>query len=589
MAFAIALFDDPQARQELAAKWLSACQEVYGAGARQELIDDDRLCATVGEDGSLVRHGDGCLVISGRLDGAGAATLTGEESASRTELVESWARDGGKRLSRMAGSYSLAMYDQAAGRLGLARDRFGTRPLFYLRQPSATFVSTDLAPLVRMSPALEVDPGALLLHVRFRFNVSHQHLLSSIRQVQSATMVSLDRQGGEVAERYWEIPFDPASNGSLDEWVRKTHQAFHEFFDTEGLTGEPAGILLSGGVDSAVIAGAARECCSSVIGYVARFGEGEAEEARRAVAVADHLGIPCHVIDFDESRIEGDLRRVVSALGEPPLHQNNLALLQLYERAARDVGTVLQGDAAEMLFGLADSRRVPQFARKRLLAERVLPRAPRAWASRLLKRGDSSQAWRVARILGTDVSDWALGLDGIDYTPPVRRVAEGAWEEAGSPFPYAELLEAYPDFDDGLQAYQARTSLQASLDRHYRLSSLCGVRSIAPFVSEPLVGVACRLPRSLRFLDTSRPVVKALCDRIAHPDVSGWKKRGFEVPWRDRWLHGPLAGLLGGPTDYDGVREVLPPGFCDEAWRTLDPEALWLLMTLRISVREALA
>lgn len=585
MGFALAFFQTAEARRTLEGQWREACSDAGGPTADGMSLDSAELSVMTWGDARLIQCDGITQVASLRAPGDSSGSDLGRGGTAGQfrpeDALGSWRDDGAATLAGLRGSFTLARHDASDGSLTLARDRFGTRPLFYCRRPGAVFASTDPQLLMRVLAGRNIDQGALLRSLRFRFNVEVQHLISGLEQVLAAGLVRFDADGRVSPHHYWNIPFNPESEGSLDHWVARTHAAFREFFRVERLEDQSVGVLLSGGVDSAVIAGAARECCREVTGYVARFRDGNDEEACRALAVAENLGITCHVIDFDEGRIEADLPRIVAALGEPPLHANNLVLLQLYERAARDVGVVLQGDAAEMMFGLADSRRVPQFAGKQALAERFLPHSFRLWMGRTLKQGDASARWRLARILENTPREFTLTLDEIRYSPAIRRIVEAAWQDARVNFPFSEMLDHYPDFDDGLQAYQSSTFLQCSTDRHYRLAQLAGVESIAPFISTPLVDVATRLPRRLRFTDTARPVVKALCDRIAHPEVSGWKKLGFPVPW-SRWMKGPLVGLLGEPADYDELAKDLPPGFVATAWEARDVEALWFLMTLRI-------
>ena len=581
MGFGIAAYRSQEARDIWGRKWRAVMESVLPSATAMEVGDATRPATLICDAKVVTCHESGrtLAIEHGGLPGTRSGSAP---DISAEQVLRKWYPDASASLATLDGPFALALYDAPHGALSLARDRFGTRPVYYVDLPDVIFAATDVAALLELLPDRSIDRSALLLSIRFRFNVMQQHLFSSIRKVQAASHVKLGRFGEENISAYWELSFDPEPDGTLDEWAGYTRDGFRKFFEAERLQDETVGILLSGGVDSAVIAAAAKESCRNVIAYVAKFAD-SSEEASRAQAVAEHLGIRCNVIEFQEDQIRDDLQAIVKGLGEPPLHANNLVLLQLYKRAAQDVSIVLQGDAAEMLFGLADSMRVPQFARKRRVAEVLVPRKIRKSAANHLTRWDSSLCWRTARVLERDVRQFALSLDEIRYSSAVRRVAEPAWTDAGIDFPYAELLDSYSHFDDGLQAYQARTFLQASTDRHYRLAQMAGVESMGPFLSGPLVAVASKLPRSLRFTDTARPVVKKLCDQIAHPEVSRWKKLGFPVPWAT-WLEGPLAGAAGNPAEHQFLEDerVLPPGFLAAAWQANDKEGKWLASSLRM-------
>jgi asparagine synthetase B (glutamine-hydrolysing) len=82
------------------------------------------------------------------------------------------------------------------------------------------------------------------------------------------------------------------------------------------------------------------------------------------------LGLPLEEVEFDTRRLLDDFHRVLDLLEESPRNPNNLVLIQLYEAMARSgIDCALNGDGAEMLLGLADTRRVGRFARKHRMSD----------------------------------------------------------------------------------------------------------------------------------------------------------------------------------------------------------------------------
>lgn len=584
MSLIVAFFSEPGAKERWQKAWSGTEVQLSKLGfAEDQSHDDAGIRVWLAGSGCSAMAGQDYLgIIEGHLDSDVGANRDYAPSQAMSRLVASLRQKGHEAFSSNRGRFSAVIVDRATQSVWCARDSFGRSPLFVARMPGVVLTSSDIRAMRLLLGSYDaLNKKALQRLLRFRFNVGSEHLFEPIIQVPAAHALRVDRHGIDI-RRHWTIPFDPEADGSLQDWVNQTADAFGSFFQTEGLNDEPVGILLSGGVDSAVIAGMAKRHCREVKCYVARFPGYDDTEARRAVAVAERLEIPCEVVEFDETRIAQDLPRIVSAIGEPPLHPNNLVLLQLYEKAsADDVKMVLQGDAAEMLFGLADTTRVAQFARKRAIAEALVPAALRFRIGHALKATNSSLLWRVARPLFTDLREFQLCLDEIYYSLPVKRIVHSAAPAFDAAHPWADLLDAYPDPGDGLQAYQAFTYLQASTDRHAVLARLSGTESVAPFLSESVLAVATALPRHLRYLGQARPVIKALCDQVAHPDVTRWPKLGFPVPWSE-WLNGRLRNLLGTASEYEFLRDALPPGYLEAAWGTMDREALWFLMTLRI-------
>jgi hypothetical protein len=189
---------------------------------------------------------------------------------------------------------------------------------------------------------------------------------------------------------------------------------------------------------------------------------------------------------------------------------------------------------------------------------------------------------RLARLLLWDATTRAARLDVIGYALPVQRVVPSMMSSEVPGFLPGGIFSQYQDFADALQAYQASTFLVPSLVRHDRLSQPAGLEVESPFLRAPVVDLALRLPRSLRYLDGSKPVLRALCDRYLPPEVSRWPKLGFPVPWqgwvREAFPRGTCPAPRLGP--------LLPEGFLMVAEAAGDAEALWTAATLEALVEE---
>jgi asparagine synthase (glutamine-hydrolysing) len=108
-----------------------------------------------------------------------------------------------------------------------------------------------------------------------------------------------------------------------------------------------AAVALSGGVDSALVAALAR-LPAVVVGL-----EGS-HDRRRALALAEKLGIPCDAVSVTEREVEGALQEVVALLGNPNPVDASIAATEVFvARWAEEQGIhrVLTGQGADELFG----------------------------------------------------------------------------------------------------------------------------------------------------------------------------------------------------------------------------------------------
>ncbi len=199
-----------------------------------------------------------------------------------------------------------------------------------------------------------------------------------------------------------------------------------------------------------------------------------------------------------------------------------------------------------------------------------------------MRRFDGGWATRLSKVLTWDPVEYAAMLDAVGYSRAVRRTLEASETGSSPGFLPLEYFSRSEDFSDALQAYQLYTFAAVSLVRHDRLAQPFGLSSESPFLRAPIIDLACRLPRELRYLDGSKPVLKALCDLYLPPEVSRWPKLGFPVPWQ-AWMRDALPE---GVAATGVLNEVLPPGWLEAANASYDAEALWTALTLQAAIVE---
>ncbi|MFM7783628.1 MAG: asparagine synthase-related protein [Gammaproteobacteria bacterium] len=488
-------------------------------------------------------------------------------------------------LLALQGSFATLFCPASRDGMQVARDRFGAVPVYYVDTPAFLAVSTRLACLLPFADERRLGRGALLESLRFRWITGRHTLCAGVSLLGAGESLTWSRTTGGLQLKTW-APLEFTAEGpeEMDAQSQLLASALREAIGFAiGSSRKPA-ILLSGGVDSSVIAAFAREVRPDVQCFIARVPGDGVEELRRARFVSERLQLPLHEIEFDDSRIGHDLMKLVELLEEPPRNPNSLVLMQLY-RAMQQTGVdvALNGDGAEMLLGLADTRRVARFDAKRRSAA-VLPAGLRRGLALLLRQLDQSAAWRIARILDTTTSDFAAALDEIDYPPAIRRELRvwGGEDLRAASCPRADLLRnpaTTAAFEDALHGFQCLTTLLSTQRRHECIARAANIEAVTPFVHSSVLSFARQLPRALRYTDRSRPVLKRLCDDHVHPDVARWEKLGFSVPWAG-WLAGSLSATLEDALQSPALQALLPRQLLRAGANGVSAEWNWTLLTL---------
>jgi len=241
------------------------------AANRTEQFDEDWVLAFSlhGEDRPLsasrrwAERGGVCAFFYGLLfDREILAKSYGGASpnASDAELVLSAYEQGGdEALSRLRGSFVVAVKDRARGRTIVARDPIGTHPLFYVETGSQIlFAASQQALLGQPGVSRALNRAALADHIAMRWPVPEETFFASVRRVPPGWRAVLSR-GRLDFEHYW----NPFPEDRPIQWLDEAETArFDDLFDRavdRCLAARPTAIFLSGGLDSISVAAVATD------------------------------------------------------------------------------------------------------------------------------------------------------------------------------------------------------------------------------------------------------------------------------------------------------------------------------------------
>lgn len=320
----------------------------------------------------------------------------GFRSNSDTEvLLYAYAHWGTAFLRRLRGMFAFALWDAQRGRLLLARDFFGIKPLYYARWREGIAFASEIPALLRLPQvSRKVNPSRLYSYLRFGLtDYGEETLLSGIYQLPPAHYLEIDigNLHLEGPTAYWNIDLSQRSSLSFEEAKNRLRELFLESVRLHLRSDVPVGATLSGGVDSSSIVSAVRHLRPSeelhVFSYVA--DDPRVSEESWINVVAKQARVVIHRVRISPEEMVQDLDHIIQAQGEPFGSTSIYAQYRVF-RAIREGGikVVLDGQGAdEMLAGydayvsarlasLIKQRRFSEASRLALNAvERLGPRA----------------------------------------------------------------------------------------------------------------------------------------------------------------------------------------------------------------------
>jgi asparagine synthase (glutamine-hydrolysing) len=437
-------------------------------------------------------------------------------------------------LAELDGMFALAILDRRAGRLVLARDRAGEKPLFTTRVGGEWWFASEIGALLS-SPAVRrtLDAVALSAFLRDGYIREPATPFAEIQKVPAGTTLMI--AGRCVASaRYWEPRTDePAAPAPFDDLLCAA-------VARQVRADVPVGVFASGGLDSSLLAALAADVVGTarLRTFAVGFPDPSYDERRFAARLAATLGTPHASVEVADDQVPEALD-TLAATGEPIGDPAAVPTLALARAARPSVTVVLSGEGADELFGgyptyvghrLAPAwMRLPRALRHATRAAiGTLPASERGVSLEMLLRRfvDAAELPTIERHLRW----FANGL------PPDALRFAGWTPTPAKPGPRADPVAAAMLLD---YAGPLRERLLVKVDRATMRASL---EARAPYLDPAVTRAAMAAGGThVRGLRTKR-LLREVARRRLPPFILRRRKRGLSVPV-GRWLKGPLAAL----------------------------------------------
>jgi asparagine synthase (glutamine-hydrolysing) len=458
-------------------------------------------------------------------------------TASDTEvLLHLYRRDGDAFLHRLEGMFAFALWDGRAGRLLLARDRLGIKPLYTLEHGGRLYFASEIKAFHAVPGfTFQVSEAGLGSFLANRFTTGPQTLVQGVRRLLPGHLMVW--QGGRSQTRcWWDLPA-PAAHPvtDLDAAARELHALMEDSVRSKLMSEVPLGVFLSGGLDSSYVAAlAAPHAGGRLRTFSVGFGDGRANELPFARAVSEHLAT-----DHREVLV-GD--RDVALFADIAWHMDeplgDAAILPTYviSRHTKPHATVaLAGEGADELFAGYERYRAG-LAAERLgtLATPVGRAAARGVAhafplSSNLRRGLEVAGARAEERYGYLVALWT----------------EPEWRRLGGPGRMPDHLPRRVRGLDAMLRADQRTVLPDDfLMKADKMTMAFGIEERVPFLDHRVADLAARLhPRLKRRGREGKLVVKRAALSVLPREIVHRRKHGYNAPM-DAWFRGALKAPL---------------------------------------------
>jgi asparagine synthase (glutamine-hydrolysing) len=455
-------------------------------------------------------------------------------------------------LDRLNGIYAIAIWDGREQRLLLARDRAGVKFLYYRLDGDELVFGSELRAVLAGCPGrATLDPVALNLFLRYRYTPSPRTVYSGVNKLAAGTRLVVT-DGKVDVQPYWDFDPTPTAPAPAPERAgRELLDLYATAVRRQLISDVPVGLLLSGGVDSALLLALMSEHGTGWSTYSVGYGGHAGDELAAAAATARLFGAKHTEVRLDRAAFEAGLSAVVDSLEEPIATASTVALHDVCARASQDVKVALIGQGPDELLGGytrhlgvrygAAWRALP--APVRALTGSALRRLPRVEAVHrgLFALGVADPMRRYQQVFSLLPASAVDGLFAPDVLPPAAgdAILESWADSAGHVAAASDELAAF-------QHLEIRSSLP---DELLLAADKLGMRHSlelrVPYLDHEVIEYAGRLPASLKIRRGSRKWLhKQLCRKYLPAEIVRRPKRAFASDVVDRWYRDSLSGTL---------------------------------------------
>lgn len=300
------------------------------------------------------------------LEAEGAVFRTRSDTETLAQLL---ARRGAAGLQLLRGMFAIAAWFPASDELLLARDPFGIVPLYHARVRHGSGHGAGCG--ANHEVIFASEPGPILAHPYFdaqpdwasvaaylelpRRSFGSRTMYSGLSMVVPGEALMIDLTQPALPTRAWNFsPTHTQESMSLHEATWCAREAITQSIESHMVADAPVATLLSGGIDSTIIAAVARARSARLVTFAAGAERDVAEprsDLFMARRVATLLGSEHHEVLVDRNTFAATWGSLVSDAALPLATPNEIAISMLGHAIAPHAKGALSGEGADELFG----------------------------------------------------------------------------------------------------------------------------------------------------------------------------------------------------------------------------------------------
>ena len=465
------------------------------------------------------------------------------QTGSDTEVVTELYNIAGHKLpDLMNGMYALAIYDKKNNELFLARDHAGIKPLFYYIDNNHFAFASEIKALKSVpyiKKHLKISTHAISLYLRLGFIPEPYTIYENIYKF-PANHYGIYKDGKlKISPYKFPIPFEKQTeNLDFENASVKLRYLLESSVKYRLISDVPVGVLLSGGIDSTLVAALAQKIAGStpLKTFTIALENKDLDEALYAKQIAKYLATDHHEFLITEKETQELIPDLITTYDEPFADSSAIPSMLIFKYASKQVKVTLSGDGGDELFGGYGAynwakrlEKIPSFAHK------VLKTA--------LSKGDNRKK-RVSLMFNNpdteDIYSHILSVEQYLFSYPEAKQIASQLALDNIVATRLDKFRGYSNTERQMifdYLYYLRDDLLVKIDR---ASMKYTVENRVPILDKRIVEFAFSLREELKLKDNNLKLLpKELLSDYIPKQLFQRPKKGFSIPLKE-WLKNEL-------------------------------------------------
>ena len=261
-------------------------------------------------------------------------------------LYQAWMRWGADSVDKFRGMYAFAIYNKLLQEVYLARDEFGIKPLYYVLESNGVVFASEMKTVLRVIQGLEWSIEGVAEFLQWQIVTGERTLDARILKVMPGQVLRFSVASSEISK---------IKTKRKEEFVSKDKETFKQVMSrsvaAHTISDVGFGVLLSGGLDSTLVAKILRESGYDFTTYSLDFDDPKFSELPYINYAAKTLGVKNKTYKVGLADFEEVLLKLPKLLDEPIGDSSLIPTYLISSFIRHDHKVALSGDGGDEMFG----------------------------------------------------------------------------------------------------------------------------------------------------------------------------------------------------------------------------------------------